>query len=844
MSADTVRPAVWAFGGGKGGVGKSLVCASVGTELAQRGLRVVALDVDFGGANLHTLLGVLQPPRTLDDFLSGRTPSLDDACVETVVPGLRLLSGAAAILREAHPRPAEKRALAEAFLALDADVLLVDLGAGPHYTTVDFFNLAGLGVVVSSPEPTSIQNVYAFLKAALFRRVERGLGAHAWLEDLLVRAAQSRGDGRLETVAALLTAIEAQDPEVAGEARTLVDDFGVRLVVNLGGPRDERRVRGALDVVCRRYLETELTHAGTLPPDAEVRRAIRRLRSPLLEASEGPFAAAISGLVDELLRVPAAGRLDLFLPPPPPELAEVVWEEAGEEAQEEAGEEVLPTAPTRVDLAAVETGGWVEPRLDSGKAAGLGQAGGPGAFDPREFHPGETGGLGELGVEEQPPSEVGFLDPPVESGFKTLTPSLTASGVMAGEPVESVNASDFEVFLEPDLAHEEPEALLEEGSGVAVLASEELDVELFSAELGAALDSVARELSADHDDPAEEPEADLPATIPPADVGEDEVEASVSPLRETIWDSADEALSVDVAPLPPEQVKVVESEVDLAFNEMWGGPGPETPAEAAGAWSGGPQKSRSEFPLPPTVSSGILEDSTDLGAVDIDAALESLERDGVGNELTDPGVELGAGAVEPSPPRTPRAAPEAIPGLSRGVLAAMGEDAQAQGEKIDRGDFDPWADVELASNLGLSPQSTPEPVADGAGLGEWPPAPPKRASRAPGDPHTDPPAHDVVGYEEEVSSSHGRFHVQTTDLAPTRALIRTAVYQDQRRIAVWDQDYEDLLGQLEGADSRDVVSARVAGCHRAVVAQLMEGGLDALPWSGARTTGALSGSQP
>jgi MinD-like ATPase involved in chromosome partitioning or flagellar assembly len=63
---------VLAFGGGKGGVGKSLVCSAVATALAQRGLSVVALDADLGAANLHTLLGLVHPSATLDDFFTGR----------------------------------------------------------------------------------------------------------------------------------------------------------------------------------------------------------------------------------------------------------------------------------------------------------------------------------------------------------------------------------------------------------------------------------------------------------------------------------------------------------------------------------------------------------------------------------------------------------------------------------------------------------------------------------------------------------------------------------------------------------------------------------------------------
>ena len=60
---------IWAIGGGKGGVGKSLVTANLSICLALMGYRVCAVDLDLGGANLHTCLGVNIPERTLSDYL-------------------------------------------------------------------------------------------------------------------------------------------------------------------------------------------------------------------------------------------------------------------------------------------------------------------------------------------------------------------------------------------------------------------------------------------------------------------------------------------------------------------------------------------------------------------------------------------------------------------------------------------------------------------------------------------------------------------------------------------------------------------------------------------------------
>ena len=143
-----------AVGGGKGGIGKSLVSANLGIALAQAGSSVVLVDADLGGANLHSCLGVAQPQVSLSDFVDRRVAKLEDAAVATGIDRLRLISGARDVLDAANPRHAEKQKLLRHIRALDVDYVVVDLGAGTGFNVLDFFLLADTGIVVLLPEPT------------------------------------------------------------------------------------------------------------------------------------------------------------------------------------------------------------------------------------------------------------------------------------------------------------------------------------------------------------------------------------------------------------------------------------------------------------------------------------------------------------------------------------------------------------------------------------------------------------------------------------------------------------------------------------------------------------------
>jgi flagellar biosynthesis protein FlhG len=56
---------IWTIGGGKGGSGKSFITANIGICLSKLGVRVILIDADLGGANLHTFLGIPPPNLSL-----------------------------------------------------------------------------------------------------------------------------------------------------------------------------------------------------------------------------------------------------------------------------------------------------------------------------------------------------------------------------------------------------------------------------------------------------------------------------------------------------------------------------------------------------------------------------------------------------------------------------------------------------------------------------------------------------------------------------------------------------------------------------------------------------------
>ena len=111
MDKLSIQKNIWSIAGGKGGTGKSLIASSLAILLAKTNKRVIAVDADLGGANLHTCLNVNSPRYTLSDFIQRKVANLEDILVDTPFQNLQLISGASDIYNIANPIYTQKTRL-------------------------------------------------------------------------------------------------------------------------------------------------------------------------------------------------------------------------------------------------------------------------------------------------------------------------------------------------------------------------------------------------------------------------------------------------------------------------------------------------------------------------------------------------------------------------------------------------------------------------------------------------------------------------------------------------------------------------------------------------------------
>jgi flagellar biosynthesis protein FlhG len=313
--ADPERPdaaRIWSVGGGKGGVGKSVVSSSLATAIAGTGRRCVLIDADLGGANLHTLFGVRRPRRTLSDFLAGDVATLADLMVQTPVKNLFLVSGNQASLEMANPKHSQREMLFRHIRSLEADDVILDLGAGSTFNVLDLFLLARSRLVVVTPEPTSIENAEHFLRAAFYRAL-RDATRRSDVRAAIERVRDSSCARDVRCARELIERVREIDPPAAKPLEDCAERFRPMLIVNQVRTTEHRRIGPDLARTCRERLGVNIELAGSLDADESVTAAIAK-RQPTLQAFPlCRFSHRVEAMARRLLRgegerTPTAGR--------------------------------------------------------------------------------------------------------------------------------------------------------------------------------------------------------------------------------------------------------------------------------------------------------------------------------------------------------------------------------------------------------------------------------------------------------------------------------------------------------------------------------------------------------
>ena len=281
-------------------MGKTVITANTAISLAKQGKRCVALDLDLGGANLHTVLGIPDPDRSLADFLRRKVSSLSDTMVKTPYQNLNFISGSKALLEMANPKYSQKEKLIRHITSLNVDYVLLDLGSGSSFNTLDFFLSADEGILVVLPEPTSVENTYHFIKAAFYRKLKRAT-RKSGVAEAIDKAMEEKVARGIQSPRTLIHNVMQIDPEAGHALEEEARSFKPNIIVNQARKHDDQELGDDIVQACLDYFGIKIHNLGHIEEDESLREAVRLRKAVVDTYPACPFSRAIHSIVKNLL---------------------------------------------------------------------------------------------------------------------------------------------------------------------------------------------------------------------------------------------------------------------------------------------------------------------------------------------------------------------------------------------------------------------------------------------------------------------------------------------------------------------------------------------------------------
>ena len=249
---------VFALTSGKGGVGKTNVCANLAVLAAKAGKRVLVIDADLGLANIEIIFG-LKPRYHLGDLLENQR-TIEEVLVKGP-HGISLLPAGSGIQSLTHLTDQQKMQFVAALDPLEDlfDVVFIDSGAGIGENVLFFVGAAQEAILVVSPEPTSLVDAYATVKVL----------------------SQQAGVRNFSVV-----------------VNPVVDELPARGIFQ------------KLTAVSSRFLTAQIRHLGFIPRDENFHRAIMAQRAIVDMFPQSPASRALASISERLFANAAQPKLE------------------------------------------------------------------------------------------------------------------------------------------------------------------------------------------------------------------------------------------------------------------------------------------------------------------------------------------------------------------------------------------------------------------------------------------------------------------------------------------------------------------------------------------------------
>jgi flagellar biosynthesis protein FlhG len=287
---------LWVIGAGKGGVGKTFISSSLGITLSKLNHRVLIIDFDLSGANLHTTFGESPSSKNLSKYFKSNE-KLQGIVTATQIPRLSLIQGFWDSWAPTDLSMDQVRKFILDCRQLPFDYVLFDLGAGPSHAHLELFHQADERILISNSEPTSVEKNYRFIESFIFHSLRETAAPETFekLEASLksYRAFHKKGhfsfrDHLCQTVGFDFDFFER------------MQKHPLRLIINETRSRQDQDLGHSMKSVCHKYYDLSVDAIGCIDFDNAVWQSVKSREPVLIEKPFTPLAGQFLSICKQL----------------------------------------------------------------------------------------------------------------------------------------------------------------------------------------------------------------------------------------------------------------------------------------------------------------------------------------------------------------------------------------------------------------------------------------------------------------------------------------------------------------------------------------------------------------
>ncbi len=287
---------LWVISAGKGGVGKTFVTSSLGITLSKLNHRVLLIDFDLSGANLHTNFGLKLTGKNLRNYFEDGT-NLKELIQGTNIPRVSYVQGFWDSWAPTEVTPTQVKKLAEECKTLLYDYVIFDLGAGPLPAYMELFHLADEKILITDSEPTSVEKTYRFMESYICHSIRENATEESFksLQESLRSYRNVSHAGYFSFRKYLKDAANFNF-----DYFEQMNQNPIRLIVNGSRSRLDQDLGYSIKSVCKKYYDLSLDYPGSIDYDNAVWQSVKTRKPVLIEKPFTPLAGQFLSICKQL----------------------------------------------------------------------------------------------------------------------------------------------------------------------------------------------------------------------------------------------------------------------------------------------------------------------------------------------------------------------------------------------------------------------------------------------------------------------------------------------------------------------------------------------------------------